>query len=77
MLQRWLAGARGKTLVHEVGLDRAENNRSGGDSREKASKGSARIEVWQDFFHASELATVDAVVYFTLDIKLCYRLRPG
>ncbi|MQL68212.1 hypothetical protein Taro_000478, partial [Colocasia esculenta] len=51
---RWLAGACGKTLVREAELDRAENSRSGGDSREKASKGSARIEVWQDFFHASE-----------------------
>ncbi|MQL92697.1 hypothetical protein Taro_025335, partial [Colocasia esculenta] len=51
---RWLAGARGKTLVREAKLDRAENIGSGGDSRKKASKGSTRIEVWQDFFHASE-----------------------
>ncbi|MQL72958.1 hypothetical protein Taro_005284, partial [Colocasia esculenta] len=52
---RWLTGARGKTLVHEAELDRAENSGSGGDSREKASRGSARIEVWQDFLHASEV----------------------
>ncbi|MQL67873.1 hypothetical protein Taro_000149 [Colocasia esculenta] len=51
---RWLAGARGKTLVREAGLDRAENSGSGGDFREEASKGSEQIEVWQDFFHASE-----------------------
>ncbi|MQM22955.1 hypothetical protein Taro_056015, partial [Colocasia esculenta] len=88
---RWLTGARGKTLVREAELDRAENNESGGDSREKASRGSARIEVWQNFLHASEL-TAGAlavnlfsggsrrrvlVVYFTLDVKLCYRLHPG
>ncbi|MQM13593.1 hypothetical protein Taro_046515, partial [Colocasia esculenta] len=51
---RWLTGARGNTLVREVELDRAENSGSGGNFREKASKGSARIEVWQDFLHASE-----------------------
>ncbi|MQL81907.1 hypothetical protein Taro_014373 [Colocasia esculenta] len=51
----WLTGARGKTLVREAELDRAENSRSGGDSREEASGGSARIEVWQDFLHASEV----------------------
>ncbi|MQL90976.1 hypothetical protein Taro_023582, partial [Colocasia esculenta] len=50
----WLAGAREKTLVREAGLDQAENSGSGGDFREEASKGSAQIEVWQDFFHASE-----------------------
>ncbi|MQM23504.1 hypothetical protein Taro_056571, partial [Colocasia esculenta] len=53
--KRWLAGARGKTLVCEAGLDRAENSGSSGDFREEASKGSAQIEVWQDFFHASEV----------------------
>ncbi|MQL74959.1 hypothetical protein Taro_007322 [Colocasia esculenta] len=42
---QWLTGARGKTLVREAELDRAENSRSGGDSREKASRGSARIEL--------------------------------
>ncbi|MQM08423.1 hypothetical protein Taro_041280 [Colocasia esculenta] len=47
-------GARGKTLVREADLDRAENSGSGGGSREEASGGSARIEVWQDFLHASE-----------------------
>ncbi|MQL76729.1 hypothetical protein Taro_009116 [Colocasia esculenta] len=47
-------GACGKTLVREAELDRVENSGSGGDFREEASKGSARIEVWQDFFHASE-----------------------
>ncbi|MQL71548.1 hypothetical protein Taro_003854 [Colocasia esculenta] len=52
---RWLTGARGKTLVREAELDRVENSGSGGDSREKASRGSTRIEVWQDFFHASEV----------------------
>ncbi|MQL78302.1 hypothetical protein Taro_010726 [Colocasia esculenta] len=54
-VDRWLAGAREKTLVREAGLDRAENSGSGGDFREEASKGSAQIEVWQDFFHASEV----------------------
>ncbi|MQL98161.1 hypothetical protein Taro_030860 [Colocasia esculenta] len=54
IVQRWLTGARGKTLVREAELDRAENSGSGGDSREKASRGSARIEVWQDFLHTSE-----------------------
>ncbi|MQL71647.1 hypothetical protein Taro_003961, partial [Colocasia esculenta] len=52
--KRWLTGARGKTFAREAELDRAENSGSGGDSREKASRGSARIEVWQDFLHASE-----------------------
>ncbi|MQL70711.1 hypothetical protein Taro_003029 [Colocasia esculenta] len=52
--KRWLTGARGKTLVREAELDRAENSGSGGGFREEASKGSARIEVWQDFLHASE-----------------------
>ncbi|MQM10009.1 hypothetical protein Taro_042901 [Colocasia esculenta] len=42
---RWLTGARGKTLVRETGLDRAENSGSGGDFRKKASRGSAQIEV--------------------------------
>ncbi|MQL83120.1 hypothetical protein Taro_015607 [Colocasia esculenta] len=51
----WLTGARGKTLVREAGLDRAENSGSGGGFREEASKGSTRIEVWQDFLHASEV----------------------
>ncbi|MQL81975.1 hypothetical protein Taro_014440 [Colocasia esculenta] len=55
---RWLAGAREKTLVREAGLDRAENSGSGGDFREEASKGSAQIEVWQDFFHASECSVM-------------------
>ncbi|MQL83264.1 hypothetical protein Taro_015761 [Colocasia esculenta] len=50
----WLTGARGKTLVRETGLDRAKISGSGGSFREEASKGSARIEVWQDFLHASE-----------------------
>ncbi|MQM20010.1 hypothetical protein Taro_053024 [Colocasia esculenta] len=50
----WLTGARGKTLVREAELDRAENSGSGGGFREEASKGSPRIEVWQDFLHASE-----------------------
>ncbi|MQM03253.1 hypothetical protein Taro_036028, partial [Colocasia esculenta] len=59
---RWLTGARGKTLVRETGLDRAENSGSGGDFREEASKGSARIEVWQDFFHASEVRRGPAAV---------------
>ncbi|MQM19617.1 hypothetical protein Taro_052625 [Colocasia esculenta] len=58
----WLSGARGKTLVREAELDRAENSGSGGDSREKASKGSARIEVWQDFLHASEVSSQQAVL---------------
>ncbi|MQM02366.1 hypothetical protein Taro_035132, partial [Colocasia esculenta] len=39
----WLTGARGKTFVREAELDRAENSGSGGDSREKASRGSAFI----------------------------------
>ncbi|MQM02391.1 hypothetical protein Taro_035157, partial [Colocasia esculenta] len=52
---RWLTGARGKTLVREAELDRAKNSGSGGGSREEASGGSARIEVWQDFLHASEV----------------------
>ncbi|MQL68809.1 hypothetical protein Taro_001103 [Colocasia esculenta] len=51
----WLTGARGKTLVREAELDQAENSGSGGGFREEASKGSARIEVWQDFLHASEV----------------------
>ncbi|MQL97942.1 hypothetical protein Taro_030644, partial [Colocasia esculenta] len=51
---RWLTGARGKTLVREAELDRAENNGSGGGFREEASKGLAQIEVWQDFLHTSE-----------------------
>ncbi|MQL93350.1 hypothetical protein Taro_025993 [Colocasia esculenta] len=55
---RWLTGARGKTLVREAELDRAENSGSGGGFREEASKGSARIEVWQDFLHASERRVV-------------------
>ncbi|MQM00536.1 hypothetical protein Taro_033271, partial [Colocasia esculenta] len=140
---RWLTGARGKTLVREAELDRAENSGSGGGFHEEASKGSTRIEVWQDFLHASECSvlwgrvspssfrwsegwialfgidvclfsaagnwrakrqglltlnssgkklTVGALavnlfsggsrrrvldVYFTLDVKLCYRLHPG
>ncbi|MQL89095.1 hypothetical protein Taro_021666 [Colocasia esculenta] len=57
--QRWLTGARGKTLVREAELDRAENSGSGGGFRKEASKGSARIEVWQDFLHASEGTSVD------------------
>ncbi|MQL95580.1 hypothetical protein Taro_028249, partial [Colocasia esculenta] len=44
-----------RTLVREAELDRAENSGSGGGFREEASKGSARIEVWQDFLHASEV----------------------
>ncbi|MQM19984.1 hypothetical protein Taro_053000, partial [Colocasia esculenta] len=59
---RWLTGARGKTLVCEVELDRAENSGSGGDSREKACRGSARIEVWQDFLHTSEVSSQQAVL---------------
>ncbi|MQM17371.1 hypothetical protein Taro_050342, partial [Colocasia esculenta] len=55
--KEWLTGARGKTLVREAELDRAENSRSGGSSHEEASGGSARIEVWQDFLHASEVGT--------------------
>ncbi|MQL83236.1 hypothetical protein Taro_015738, partial [Colocasia esculenta] len=50
----WLTGARGKTLVREAELDREENSGLGGGSREEASGGSTRIEVWQDFLHASE-----------------------
>ncbi|MQM08322.1 hypothetical protein Taro_041181, partial [Colocasia esculenta] len=53
----WLTGARGKTLVREAELDRAENSGSGGGSREEASGGSSRIEVWRDFLHASEVGT--------------------
>ncbi|MQM23919.1 hypothetical protein Taro_056989 [Colocasia esculenta] len=51
----WLTGAHGKTLVREAELDRAENSGSGGDSLEEASRGSTRIEVWQDFLHTSEV----------------------
>ncbi|MQL81908.1 hypothetical protein Taro_014372 [Colocasia esculenta] len=58
----WLTGARGKTLVREAKLDRAENSGSGGGSREEASGGSARIEVWQDFLHASEVSSQQAVL---------------
>ncbi|MQL68574.1 hypothetical protein Taro_000824, partial [Colocasia esculenta] len=68
---RWLTGARGKTLVREAELDRAENSGSGGDSREKASKGSARIEVWQDFFHASELGLVQLLEADEVNVKGC------
>ncbi|MQL87764.1 hypothetical protein Taro_020312, partial [Colocasia esculenta] len=53
-------GARGKTLVCEAELDRAENRGSGGGFCEEASKGSARIEVWQDFLHASEVGAAQA-----------------
>ncbi|MQM07870.1 hypothetical protein Taro_040717 [Colocasia esculenta] len=53
--QWWLTGTRGKTLVREAELDRAENSRSGGGFREEASGDLARIEVWQDFLHASEV----------------------
>ncbi|MQL83240.1 hypothetical protein Taro_015737 [Colocasia esculenta] len=63
---RWLTGACGKTLVCEAELDRAENSGLGGGSREEASGGSVRIEVWQDFLHASEdtsNTTVTAVVW--------------
>ncbi|MQM08856.1 hypothetical protein Taro_041714 [Colocasia esculenta] len=52
---RWLTEARGKTLVREAELDQAENSGSGGGFREEASKGSMRIEVWQDFLYASEV----------------------
>ncbi|MQL68651.1 hypothetical protein Taro_000922 [Colocasia esculenta] len=58
----WLTGARGKTLVRKAELDRAENSGSGGDSREKAYRGSTRIEVWQDFLHASEVSSQQAVL---------------
>ncbi|MQM00105.1 hypothetical protein Taro_032836, partial [Colocasia esculenta] len=63
---RWLTGARGKTLVREAELDRAENSRSGGGSREEASRNLARIEVWQDFLHASELLEAEE-----LNVKGC------
>ncbi|MQL92693.1 hypothetical protein Taro_025322 [Colocasia esculenta] len=43
--EQWLTGARGKTLVREAELDRAENSGSGGGFHEEASKGSARIKV--------------------------------
>ncbi|MQL91428.1 hypothetical protein Taro_024039 [Colocasia esculenta] len=61
-LALWLTGARGKTLVCEAELDRAENSGSGGDSREKASRDLARIEVWQNFLHASEVSSQQAVL---------------
>ncbi|MQL73278.1 hypothetical protein Taro_005635 [Colocasia esculenta] len=67
---RWLTGARGKTLVREAELDRAENSGSGGNFREEASKGSTRIEVWQDFFHASEDAECDSVLCVLLVVVL-------
>ncbi|MQL90994.1 hypothetical protein Taro_023596, partial [Colocasia esculenta] len=59
----WLTGAHGKTLVRQAELYRAENSGSGGDSREKASRGSVQIEVWQDFLHASEALSVFRLLY--------------
>ncbi|MQM20414.1 hypothetical protein Taro_053433, partial [Colocasia esculenta] len=75
---RWLTGSRGKTLVREAELDRAENIGSGGGFREEASKGSTRIEVWQDFLHASEhcLVALLLVGVTCLTGSLFVRLTP-
>ncbi|MQL98738.1 hypothetical protein Taro_031447 [Colocasia esculenta] len=84
---RWLAEARGKTLVRKTGSDWAENSGSGCDFCEEASKGSAQIEVWQDFFHASErqsmlsstlpLTSSYVAVYFLVSDSRCCRLPTG
>ncbi|MQL80977.1 hypothetical protein Taro_013430, partial [Colocasia esculenta] len=69
VMLRWLTGARGKTLVREAELDRAENSGSGSNFRKEASKGSARIEVWQDFLHALELGLVQLLETEEVNVK--------